>query len=52
MKAQLYRINQYLKGIHINPRQKNTAVIAYADNVTIFLKDSEGMNILADILTS
>jgi hypothetical protein len=46
----LYRTDRYIKGIQINHRQRNTAVIAYADDVTVFLTDPSDMDVVVDIL--
>jgi hypothetical protein len=43
-----YPIDRCLKGIQINHRQRTTAVIAYADEVTILLTDPSDIAV-ADI---
>jgi hypothetical protein len=45
-------IDAKLRGIRIDHRKQKTAIIAYADDVTILLKSREEIQIVKDAITS
>ena len=48
----IYRLQQQLRSIRVNRRQRKTAVVAYADDVTVLLTAPEEITVIVEALMS
>jgi hypothetical protein len=46
----IHRLEQQLRGIRVNRRQRKTAVIAYADDITILVTEPEEITAIGEAL--